>query len=107
MFHSLLATSRRHAFVLIPLALLLVSACGIVWYSRVSVAASIAHIGTPTSIGANATSDADSGYERGDRVRHAKFGEGRVVSVDGNKLTVQFDSGGEKKVIAAFLQRAE
>ena len=53
-----------------------------------------------------ARSDPDSaGFARGDTVRHAKFGRGRVVHADGNKLTVKFDEAGEKKVIAAFLSR--
>jgi len=46
-----------------------------------------------------------AGFARGDLVRHAKFGQGRVVHADGNKLTVKFDAAGEKKVIAAFLSR--
>lgn len=47
-----------------------------------------------------------AGYERGDNVVHAKFGRGRVTNVDGNKLTVRFADGTEKKVLSAFLARA-
>ena len=36
-----------------------------------------------------------------------KFGYGRVTGVEGNKLTVEFEKAGEKKVIDSFVQRAE
>src|ERR1700759_5317631 len=53
------------------------------------------------------TSDPDSSqYARGDRVFHQKFGYGRVASVEGNKLTVDFDKAGEKRVIDQFVSRA-
>ena len=41
-----------------------------------------------------------------DRVFHQKFGYGRVIKVDGNKLTIAFDKAGEKKVVDSFVQRA-
>ncbi|GAA0546803.1 DNA helicase-2/ATP-dependent DNA helicase PcrA [Rhizomicrobium palustre] len=44
-------------------------------------------------------------YQRGDRVFHQKFGYGRVKAVEGNKLTVDFDKAGEKKVIDQFVSR--
>ncbi|HEY4276477.1 MAG TPA: UvrD-helicase domain-containing protein [Rhizomicrobium sp.] len=47
-----------------------------------------------------------SHYARGDRVFHQKFGYGRVRYVEGNKLTVDFDKAGEKKVIDQFVARA-
>jgi DNA helicase-2/ATP-dependent DNA helicase PcrA len=47
-----------------------------------------------------------SQYARGDRVFHQKFGYGRVAHVDGNKLTVEVDKAGEKKVIDQFVTRA-
>lgn len=53
------------------------------------------------------TSDPEaSHYARGDRVFHQKFGYGRVRYVEGNKLTVEFDKAGEKKVIDQFVTRA-
>ncbi len=53
------------------------------------------------------TSDpASSQYARGERVFHQKFGYGRVTVVEGNKLTVNFDKAGEKRVIDQFVQRA-
>jgi DNA helicase II / ATP-dependent DNA helicase PcrA len=47
-----------------------------------------------------------SAYARGERVFHQKFGYGRVTFVEGNKLTVQFDKAGEKRVIDQFVSRA-
>ena len=51
-------------------------------------------------------SAAASAYQRGDRVFHVKFGYGKVRGVEGNKLTVQFDKAGEKKVIDSFVEKA-
>ena len=45
-------------------------------------------------------------YARDDRVFHQKFGYGRVRFVEGNKLTVEFDKAGEKRVIDQFVSRA-
>ncbi|MGB3487287.1 MAG: UvrD-helicase domain-containing protein [Xanthobacteraceae bacterium] len=47
-----------------------------------------------------------SEYSLGDRVFHQKFGYGRIVKVDGNKLSIAFDKAGEKKVVDSFIQRA-
>jgi DNA helicase-2/ATP-dependent DNA helicase PcrA len=44
-------------------------------------------------------------FAKGDRVFHQKFGYGRVIGVEGNKMTVAFDKAGEKKVIDSFLER--
>ncbi|MBK5962366.1 AAA family ATPase [Rhodoplanes elegans] len=49
---------------------------------------------------------APSAFATGDRVFHQKFGYGRVRVVDGNKLTIQFDKAGEKKVVDSFLKKA-
>jgi DNA helicase-2/ATP-dependent DNA helicase PcrA len=42
----------------------------------------------------------------GERVFHIKFGYGLVTVSDGNKLTVDFETSGEKKVIDSFVDRA-
>jgi DNA helicase II / ATP-dependent DNA helicase PcrA len=47
-----------------------------------------------------------SAFSIGDRVFHQKFGNGNVVAVDGNKLTIQFDKAGEKRVVDSFVERA-
>jgi DNA helicase II / ATP-dependent DNA helicase PcrA len=46
-----------------------------------------------------------SDYTIGDRVFHQKFGNGNVTSIDGNKLVVQFDHAGEKRVVDSYVQR--
>jgi DNA helicase II / ATP-dependent DNA helicase PcrA len=43
--------------------------------------------------------------QAGDRVHHQKFGRGSVTDVDGNKLTIQFDTFGEKRVVDSFVRR--
>jgi DNA helicase-2/ATP-dependent DNA helicase PcrA len=48
---------------------------------------------------------AASPFAVGDRVFHIKFGNGNVVMVDGNKLTIQFDKAGEKRVVDSFVER--
>ncbi|MGD9967687.1 MAG: ATP-dependent helicase [Hyphomonadaceae bacterium] len=45
----------------------------------------------------------DSAYKRGDRIFHQKFGYGRISAVEGNKLTVEFEKAGEKRVIDSFV----
>ncbi len=47
--------------------------------------------------------DEDSHYQRGDRIFHQKFGYGYIRAVEGNKLTVDFDKAGEKRVIDSFV----
>jgi DNA helicase II / ATP-dependent DNA helicase PcrA len=47
-----------------------------------------------------------SGYTPGERVFHQKFGYGLVAEVDGNKLTVDFDKAGRKRVVDSFVARA-
>jgi DNA helicase-2/ATP-dependent DNA helicase PcrA len=46
-----------------------------------------------------------SSFTVGDRVFHQKFGNGNVVAVDGNKLTIAFDKAGEKRVVDGFVER--
>jgi DNA helicase II / ATP-dependent DNA helicase PcrA len=43
-------------------------------------------------------------FEEGARVFHIKFGNGSVVGVDGNKLTVDFDKAGRKMVLENYLE---
>ncbi|HVE05281.1 MAG TPA: hypothetical protein VNB30_14610, partial [Rhizomicrobium sp.] len=47
-----------------------------------------------------------STFTVGERVFHQKFGNGNVVAVDGNKLTIAFDKAGEKRVVDGFVERA-
>ncbi len=45
-------------------------------------------------------------FARGARVFHQKFGYGTVAAVDGDKLEIEFDKAGRKKVIDSFVQNA-
>jgi len=47
-----------------------------------------------------------AGLSIGMRVFHQKFGYGRVTQIDGNKLTVDFDKAGQKKVVDSFVEKA-
>ena len=42
----------------------------------------------------------------GQRVFHQKFGYGRIVAVDGNKLDIDFEKAGPKKVLDSFIEAA-
>jgi DNA helicase-2/ATP-dependent DNA helicase PcrA len=54
-----------------------------------------------------ATGDpAASTFELGARVFHQKFGYGRIVAVEGNKLLVDFEKAGSKRVMDGFVQKA-
>ncbi len=41
----------------------------------------------------------------GERIFHQKFGYGRIKSVDGNKLQVDFEKAGSKRVMDGFVQK--
>lgn len=45
-------------------------------------------------------------FKTGDRVFHEKFGEGNVLAFEGDKLLIQFDANGLKKIIASFVDKA-
>lgn len=55
---------------------------------------------------AKSVSSTPSAFTIGDRVFHIKFGNGNVTAIDGNKLTIDFDHAGQKRVIESFVQRA-
>jgi DNA helicase-2/ATP-dependent DNA helicase PcrA len=46
------------------------------------------------------------GFAVGDRVFHQKFGYGTVRAVEENKLAIEFEHAGDKKVMDAFVERA-
>ncbi|KKL11091.1 hypothetical protein LCGC14_2549300, partial [marine sediment metagenome] len=50
--------------------------------------------------------EAVSSFSAGDRVFHRKFGYGTVVSIEGDKLDIEFDKAGAKKVVAKFVVEA-
>ena len=49
-------------------------------------------------------SEPERGFEVGVRVFHQKFGYGRILYVDGNKLEVKFEKSGTKKVMDSFVE---
>ncbi|MCF1471113.1 MULTISPECIES: ATP-dependent helicase [Rhizobium/Agrobacterium group] len=55
---------------------------------------------------AKSTSNEPSKFTVGDRVFHIKFGNGNVSVVEGNKLTIDFDRAGQKRVLDGFVERA-
>jgi DNA helicase-2/ATP-dependent DNA helicase PcrA len=53
---------------------------------------------------AKSVSDAPSSFLVGDRVFHMKFGNGNIAAIEGNKLTIDFDRAGQKKVLDGFVK---
>jgi DNA helicase-2/ATP-dependent DNA helicase PcrA len=51
--------------------------------------------------------DAVSAFTEGDRVFHQKFGYGDVTAIEGDKLDVDFDKAGPKKIVARFVVPAD
>jgi DNA helicase-2/ATP-dependent DNA helicase PcrA len=51
------------------------------------------------TVGAKARSDVSVGG----RVFHSKFGYGRVTAIDGNKLEIEFEKAGSKRVLDSFV----
>jgi DNA helicase II / ATP-dependent DNA helicase PcrA len=58
--------------------------------------------GPAASVGAKARSDLAIGM----RVFHEKFGYGEIIDIDGNKLEVEFDQAGSKRVLDSFVKAA-
>jgi len=54
---------------------------------------------------AKSVSDTPSAFKPGDRVFHIKFGNGNIAAIDGNKLTIDFDRAGQKRVLDSFVQK--
>ncbi|WP_027160617.1 UvrD-helicase domain-containing protein [Mesorhizobium sp. WSM1293] len=52
---------------------------------------------------AKSVSDKPSAFNVGDRVFHQKFGNGNISAIEGNKLTIDFDKAGQKRVLDGFV----
>ncbi|MDC3002537.1 UvrD-helicase domain-containing protein [Paracoccaceae bacterium] len=50
---------------------------------------------------------ASSIFEVGERVFHQKFGYGNIQNIEGDKLQIEFDKAGNKKVVSKFIILAE
>jgi len=44
-------------------------------------------------------------FAPGERVFHQKFGYGRIASIEGNKLTIDFEKAGTKRVVDSFVEK--
>ncbi|SOC40244.1 Rep family ATP-dependent DNA helicase [Rhizobium subbaraonis] len=53
---------------------------------------------------AKSTTTEPSRFSVGDRVFHLKFGNGNISAIEGNKLTIDFDRAGQKRVLDGFVQ---
>jgi len=42
----------------------------------------------------------------GTRVFHEKFGYGKIIHIDGQKLDVAFEKSGQKRVMDSFVRQA-
>ena len=51
--------------------------------------------------------EAVSAHSMGDRVFHQKFGYGTVIGIEGDKLEIDFEKAGVKKVVARFVTGAD
>ncbi|MHA6728962.1 ATP-dependent helicase [Devosia sp. A369] len=47
-----------------------------------------------------------SAFGMGERVFHLKFGYGAIADIEGNKLTIDFEKAGRKKVLESFIKKA-
>ena len=48
-----------------------------------------------------------TGYSVGMLVSHPQFGEGTVMAVDADKLTIKFDDGRIKQIVDYYVKRRE
>ncbi len=53
---------------------------------------------------ASSIEEQTSNFSVGDRIFHMKFGYGIVALIDGNKLTIDFDKAGQKRVLESFIE---
>ncbi|WP_231728055.1 ATP-dependent helicase [Sphingopyxis sp. H050] len=81
---------------------------GPAWQRAVAASSTVTRAPAPSergpaaSVGAKPRSDLAIGM----RVFHEKFGYGEIVDIDGNKLDVEFDQAGSKKVLDGFVRAA-
>ena len=47
----------------------------------------------------------EANFAVGERVAHAKFGGGTVLEVSGTTLTIHFDNGEKKRLVASYVER--
>lgn len=62
---------------------------------------------TTQKIQAKAAKTSSHPFKPGTKVKHAKFGQGTVIHLDGHKLDIKFDRGGVKRILDNFVERIE
>jgi len=62
---------------------------------------------SPRLIESASSSRSSGAFGVGDRVFHLKFGYGKVTVAEGDKLEIQFDKAGTKRVMASFVLPAD
>jgi len=75
-------------------------------YRQAKTAQKASRPAAPVIEGEVVSADIPCPFEVGDRIFHDKFGYGGVVEVDGNKLTIDFEKAGSKRVVASFVTKA-
>jgi hypothetical protein len=50
--------------------------------------------------------NSESTFDMGDRVFHQKFGYGVISEIDGNKLSIEFEKAGPRRVVDSFVEKA-
>ena len=48
-----------------------------------------------------------SSFTMGERVFHQKFGYGAVIGIEGDKLEIDFEKAGTKKIVARFVSASD
>ena len=51
--------------------------------------------------------DAVSSFTVGERVFHQKFGYGTISGIEGDKLDIDFEKAGSKKVVSRFVTSSD
>jgi len=64
-------------------------------------------ISEPTRSAASSAAKPRADLAKGDRVFHEKFGYGTIRAQEGNKLEIDFETGGIKRVIDTFVKAAD
>ena len=81
---------------------------GPAWQRAMAASNTVTHAPAPSerspaaSVGAKPRADLAIGL----RVFHEKFGYGEIIDIDGNKLEVEFDQAGSKRVLDSFVRTA-
>ena len=47
----------------------------------------------------------DNKFKLMERIFHQKFGYGKILEIDGDKVTIDFEKAGEKKLMLTFIEK--